>query len=112
LEAGTGVVYLVLSSGGKDSPILVRQLRGPHLRTWPWRRAVEHGGDRGSIAEDLAPILHRAVGSEERAGALVASHDEFQEVLGCRRRELADAEVVDDEAVLIEFPPDALFRKR
>src|SRR5581483_5600745 len=33
---GRGDIYLVASSAGKDSPILVRQLRGPHLRTWPW----------------------------------------------------------------------------
>jgi hypothetical protein len=39
LGAGTGVIYRVASSVGKFSlPILVRQLRGPHLSTWPWWR--------------------------------------------------------------------------
>ncbi len=30
-----GLDYLAASSGGGGPPIFVRQLRGPHLRTWP-----------------------------------------------------------------------------
>src|SRR5262245_29858919 len=36
--SGRSDIYLIASSAGKASPILVRQLRGPHLRTWPWWR--------------------------------------------------------------------------
>jgi len=63
LGAGTGVIYLVASSGGKVSPpVLMRQLRGPHLSTVAVvEETVEHGGDGGSVAEHLAAVLHRAV---------------------------------------------------
>jgi hypothetical protein len=38
-----------------------------------------HGGD---IAEELAPVLDRAIGREERADAFVPALDEFEEILG------------------------------
>src|SRR5439155_11796177 len=39
--------------------------------------AVEHGGHCRHVAQQLSPILNRAVGSEQRAGALVAAHDDL-----------------------------------
>ena len=90
--------YRAAASACKSGWTLVRQLRGPHLRTWPWwRRAVEERGDRGGIAQQLAPVLDGAIGRDERGGALVAAHDDLEEVLGGGGRELAHAEVVDDE---------------
>jgi hypothetical protein len=57
------VSYLVAFSVGKASPILVRPLLGPHLRTWPWvEEAVEHVSDRRRRRrQDLAPVVHRAL---------------------------------------------------
>ena len=60
-------------------------------------QAIEHRGDGGGVAEQLAPVLDGAVRGDERRGALVAAHDDLEEVLGRRWRELAHAEVVDDE---------------
>src|SRR6266849_9090662 len=61
------------------------------------QQAVEHGADSGNITEQFAPVLDRAVGSEQRTEALVAPHDDFQQILGGGVRQLAHAEVVDDE---------------
>ena len=61
------------------------------------QQTIEHGADGGDIAEQLAPVLDRAVGSEQRADALVAAHDDFQQILGGGVRQFAHAEVVDDE---------------
>jgi hypothetical protein len=59
--------------------------------------AVEHGGDGGGVAKELAPVLDGPVLGEDRAGTFVAAHDELEEVLSGGDRELAHAEVVDDE---------------
>jgi hypothetical protein len=56
--------------------------------------AVEHGGDGSCVAEELAPVIDRAVGGEKGAGPFVPAHHEFEEILCRRRRELAHAEVV------------------
>jgi hypothetical protein len=34
--------------------------------------AVEHGGDGGTVTEQLAPVLHRTVGSQQGASPLIA----------------------------------------
>jgi len=41
-------------------------------------QAVEHGADGGGIAEQFAPVLDRAVRSQQRAGPFVAAHDDLQ----------------------------------
>jgi hypothetical protein len=61
------------------------------------QQAIKHGADRGDIAEQLAPVLNGTVGSEQSAETFVAAHDDFQEILGGGVRQLAHAEVVDDE---------------
>lgn len=43
------------------------------------------------------PVLHGSVGSEQRARALVAPHDDLQQILSRRQGQLAHAEIVDDE---------------
>src|ERR1019366_3109452 len=60
-------------------------------------QAVEHGTDCGDIAEQLTPVLDRAVGSEQSAESFVTAHDDFQKVLGGGVRQLTHAEVVDDQ---------------
>ena len=60
---------------------------------------VEQRGDRGGVAEQLPPLVDRAVGGEHRRGPLVAAHDQLEQVLGGGVGQLAHAEVVDDEQV-------------
>ena len=60
-------------------------------------QTIEHRGDGRGIAKQFAPVLDGPVRGEQRRGPLVAAHHDFEEVLGCRVRELAHAEVVDDE---------------
>src|ERR1700693_1958775 len=43
-------------------------------------QTVEHGADRGDIAQQFAPVFHRTVRRQQRAGALVAPHHEFQQI--------------------------------
>jgi hypothetical protein len=68
------------------------------VRTWAWWSSrSSRAGDGGGVAEQLAPILHRAIRGEQRGGPFVAAHDDFQEVLGGGGWESTHAEVVDDE---------------
>ena len=60
-------------------------------------QAIEHGGDRRRIAEELAPVLHRAIRSHQRACPFVPPHDDLEEVLGGGGGELAHAEIVHEE---------------
>ena len=60
-------------------------------------QAIEHRGDGCGVAEELAPVLDGPVRRDERRGAFVPTHDDFQEILGGRVWELAHAEIVDDE---------------
>jgi len=43
-------------------------------------QTVEHGGDSGAVAKQFSPVFHGAVGGEQRAGALVAAHDDLQQL--------------------------------
>jgi hypothetical protein len=43
-------------------------------------QAVEHGTDRGAVAEQFSPVFHGAVGSEQRAGTFVTAHDDLQQL--------------------------------
>ena len=51
----------------------------------------------GVSPSSFPPVLDRAIGGEQRGGAFVAPHDDLQEVLGGGQRQLAHAEIVDDE---------------
>jgi hypothetical protein len=59
--------------------------------------AVEHGGDRSHIARQFALVFNWPVGSEQRAGALVAPHDDLQQILSRSQRQFAHTEIVDNE---------------
>ena len=61
------------------------------------QKPVEHGADGGGVAEEFTPVVDGPVRGEQGAGPLVAAHDDLQQILGSRVRELAHAEVVDDE---------------
>ncbi len=58
---------------------------------------IEERGDRGRVTEQLAPVIDGPVRCQERRGPFIAPHDHLEEVFGGGVRELAHAEVVDDE---------------
>ena len=61
------------------------------------QESVEHGGDGGSIAEQLAPVFDGPIRGEERADPFVPAHDQLKEVFTGRGRQLAHSQVVDDQ---------------
>src|SRR5438105_6450991 len=61
------------------------------------QQAVEHGADGGRVSQQFAPVFHRAVRGQHGAGPLVAAHDNFQQLFGGGERQLAHAQVIDDE---------------
>lgn len=48
-------------------------------------KAVQHRADRGRIAHQLSPVFDWAVGGQQSAGPLVASHDDLQQFFGGRQ---------------------------
>ena len=60
-------------------------------------QAVEHGADRGRVAQPFSPVFHRSIGGQHGAGAFVAAHDDLQQFFGGGKRQLAHAQIVDDE---------------
>ena len=61
------------------------------------QQAIEHGADGGNIAEHFAPVVNRAIGSQQCTAAFVAAHDDFQQILGGGMWQLAHAEVIQDQ---------------
>ena len=61
------------------------------------QQAVQHGGHRGHIAQQLSPVFDRTIRRQQRARPLVSPHDDFQQVLGRGMRQFAHAEIVDNE---------------
>src|SRR6476620_9706969 len=59
------------------------------------QEAIEQRGDGGGVTEQLAPIVHRSVGREQRRSAFVPTHDNFQQIFGRGVRQLAHAQVID-----------------
>jgi len=61
------------------------------------QQAVEHGADGGCVAQQLAPVFDWAVRGQHGAGPLVAAHDDLQQFLGGGERQLAHAQIIDDQ---------------
>ena len=61
------------------------------------QQAIEERGDGGGVSEELAPIIDRTVRRQQRRRPFVAAHDQLEEVFGRRVRQLAHAEVIDDQ---------------
>ena len=59
--------------------------------------AVEERSHDDHVAEQPPPVLERAVGGDDRGGALVAAHEHVGELVAGVRGELAQEEVVDDQ---------------
>jgi hypothetical protein len=104
-----GPVYIMGERKNGNTVSRPRLLGSSHRRFGtpaPWtalenvavmEQTIKHCAGRGDIAEQLAPIFDRTVGSEQSAETLVTAHDDFQQILGSGMREFAHAEVVDDE---------------
>ncbi len=60
---------------------------------------VQGAFSQDGVGEQPIPVLGRAVGGHDHGAGLVAVTDELEQVLGLGGRELADAEVVQDEQV-------------
>ena len=60
-------------------------------------QAVQHGADRGHVSQQLAPVLHGTVGSQQRTGTLVTSHDNLQQIFRGGQGQFAHAEIIDDQ---------------
>jgi hypothetical protein len=58
---------------------------------------IEQRGDRGGVAEQLAPVVDRSIGCQHRGRAFIAPHDQLEQILGGRVWEFAHAEVVNDQ---------------
>jgi len=43
--------------------------------------AIEHSRNGGAVAEEFAPVVHRSIRSQQSAGALIAPHYDFHQVL-------------------------------
>ena len=59
------------------------------------QQPVQHGRDRGAVSQQFAPVIDGPVRGDERAGSLVPTHDDFQQLLGRGERQLPHAEIVD-----------------
>ena len=53
------------------------------------KQAVEHGGDGRGIAEELPPVLHGTIRSQQGGRPFVPAHNDLQEVFGRGVRQLA-----------------------
>jgi len=42
------------------------------------QQPIEHRADRGHISDQLAPVFHRPIRREQRTGAFIAAHDDFE----------------------------------
>lgn len=64
------------------------------------QQAIKDGADRGDIAEQFSPVFNGTIRCQQGAGAFVTAHDDLQQVLRGRNRQLAHSEVVDDQQLL------------
>jgi hypothetical protein len=56
-------------------------------------QAVEHRGDGGRVAEELAPVLHGPIRSDQGGGFFVPSHHDLEEIFGGGVGQLAHPEL-------------------
>ena len=61
------------------------------------QEAIQQRGDGGVVTEQLPPVVDWSVRGKDGGGAFVAAHHQLEEILGGGVRQLAHAEVIDDE---------------
>jgi len=59
--------------------------------------AIQEGSDGRGVAEQLPPVLDRAVRGDERRRAFITAHDDLQQILRRGLGELPHPQIVDDE---------------
>jgi hypothetical protein len=58
------------------------------LRTWAWWSSQSSRVVTAAVSEELSPVVDGTVGAERGRSALVAAHDQLQQVVGGRVRQL------------------------
>src|ERR1700704_1395814 len=61
------------------------------------QESIKHGAHRSSISQQLAPVLHWSIRGHDRTGPFIAAHNDLQKILSSGQRQLAHAEIIDDE---------------
>ena len=61
------------------------------------QQPIEERRDGRGVPKQFSPIVNRSIRGQERGCALVAPHDELQEIFGGRVLQFAHAKVVDDQ---------------
>ncbi len=59
--------------------------------------SIEKRSHGRRVATHAWPVLERSVRSDNGGCTFVPAHNDFQEIFGCARRQLAHPEVVDDQ---------------
>lgn len=73
------------------------------------QQPIEERAGRRRVAQELAPLVDRPVRGEDRAAALVAAHDDLEQVLRGGLGQLPQAQVIDDEQRhALEAPQEVL----
>ena len=63
------------------------------------RQAIERGGREERLPEEVWPLGAVAIRGQENRAALIPFVDEVVEILGARRAQRLEAEVVEDEQI-------------
>ena len=66
-----------------------------HVRVM--EQPIEERSDGGRVAEQLPPVVHRSVGRQECGRALVAAHDDLQEIFGRGVWQLPHAQIINNQ---------------
>ena len=61
------------------------------------QQTIEERGDGGRVAEELAPVIDGTIRRQQCRRAFVATHDQLKEICRGGVRQLAHAEVIDDQ---------------
>ena len=64
-------------------------------------QTIEQGRDGGGVAQELAPVVHGAIRSDQRGRFFVAAYDDLEEILGRRVRELPHGEIINQMSTII-----------
>ena len=73
------------------------------------QEAVEDGGGRRHVADELAPVLDRAVRGHQRRAVLVTAHDDLEKVLARPIGQGLDSHVVDQQQIRLQIPGQDAF---
>jgi hypothetical protein len=61
------------------------------------KEAIQHGGHRRGVAQQLAPVVDWTIAGHQGTDPLVAAHYYFQKIFGRGQGQLPPAQVIDDQ---------------